>query len=259
MPDAVAVVSGAARGIGAEVGVGLAEEGWPLLLIDACEEQPGIAYAMPSPADLEAVAERCRQAGAAEVEVLQADVGRDDFGDRVSAALAGRPSGAAVAAAGVIAGGAAWATDRDAWSRMIDVNLHGTRRLAETIVPGMVAAGGGRFVAVASAAAIRAMPGLAAYSAAKAAVVGYVRAMAADLAGTGVAANVVCPGSTRGVMLAESAALYDLPHQDAFADQHLLQRILEPEEVAAAVVWLCGPRASALTGAVIPVDGGLTP
>jgi NAD(P)-dependent dehydrogenase (short-subunit alcohol dehydrogenase family) len=60
-------------------------------------------------------------------------------------------------------------------------------------------------------------------------------------------------------MLAESAALYDLPHQDAFADQHLLQRILEPEEVAAAVVWLCGPGASALTGAVIPVDGGLTP
>ncbi|HTT29955.1 MAG TPA: mycofactocin-coupled SDR family oxidoreductase [Solirubrobacteraceae bacterium] len=259
MPDAVAVVSGAGRGIGAEVGVGLAKHGWSLLLIDACAEQPGIGYAMPSPADLQAVAERCRQAGAANVDVLQADVALDGFGDRVSAALAGRTPGAAVAAAGVIAGGAAWATDRDAWSRLIDVNLHGTRRLAEAIVPGMVAAGHGRFVALASAAALRAMPGLAAYSAAKAAVVGYVRAMAADLAGTGVAANVVCPGSTRGAMLAESAALYDLPHQDAFAGQHLLQRILEPDEIAAAVVWLCGPEASALTGAVIPVDGGLTP
>jgi SDR family mycofactocin-dependent oxidoreductase len=259
MPDAVAVVSGAARGIGAEVGAGLARHGWSLLLIDACAEQPGIGYAMPSPADLEAVAERCRRAGAANVDVLQADVALDGFGDRVSAALAGRTPGAAVAAAGVIAGGSAWATDRDAWSRLIDVNLHGTRRLAEAIVPGMVTAGHGRFVAVASAAALRAMPGLAAYSAAKAAVVGYVRAMAADLAGTGVAANVVCPGSTRGAMLAESAALYDLPHQDAFAGQHLLQRILEPDEVAAAVVWLCGPQASALTGAVIPVDGGLTP
>jgi NAD(P)-dependent dehydrogenase (short-subunit alcohol dehydrogenase family) len=58
-------------------------------------------------------------------------------------------------------------------------------------------------------------------------------------------------------MLAASAALYGLPDQEAFAPQQLLGRVLEPEEVAAAVVWLCGPAASALTGAVVPVDGGL--
>jgi NAD(P)-dependent dehydrogenase (short-subunit alcohol dehydrogenase family) len=123
----------------------------------------------------------------------------------------------------------------------------------------MVAAARGRFVAIASTAALRALPGLALYSAPKAAVVGYVRALAADLAGTGVSANVVCPGSTRGAMLEASAEVYDLPGQEAFAEQQLLRRILEPDAVAAAVVWLCGPGASALTGAVIPVDGGLTP
>ena len=103
------------------------------------------------------------------------------------------------------------------------------------------------------------MPRLAAYeggSAAKSAVVGYIRALAADLAGTGVTANVVCPGSTRGPMLAASAAVYDLPDQETFAAQALLRRLLEPGEVAAAVAWLCGPDSGALTGAVIPVDPG---
>ena len=254
----LAVVTGAARGIGAAVGLGLAEKGWSLLLVDACAEQPGVGYAMPTRADLDDVAERCGQAGARGVDVLQADVAADDFAERLSAALAGRTASAAVAAAGVIAGGPGWATSEEAWSTLIDVNLHGTRRLAEATVPGMIDAGYGRFVAVASAAALRAMPELAAYSAAKAAVVGYVRALAADLAGTGVSANAICPGSTRGAMLAASAELYELADQEAFAGQQLMRRLLEPGEVAAAVVWLCGPRASALTGAVIPVDGGLT-
>jgi SDR family mycofactocin-dependent oxidoreductase len=251
MPE-LAVVTGAARGIGAAVAVQLAEQGWSLVLADACSAQPGVDYAMPSPADLEAVAERC---GA---DVLCADVAAPDFVAQLTDVLAGRRVDAAVAAAGVIAGSPAWATDETVWSTLVDVNLHGTRRLAEATVPGMVAAGAGRFVAIASAAAMRAMPQLAAYSAAKAAVVGYVRALAADLAGTGVLANAVCPGSTRGAMLAASADVYDLLGQDEFAGQHLVRRLLEPEEVAAAVVWLCGPGASALTGSVLPVDGGLT-
>jgi NAD(P)-dependent dehydrogenase (short-subunit alcohol dehydrogenase family) len=141
---------------------------------------------------------------------------------------------------------------------MLRVNLYGVRHLADACVPAMVAAGSGRFVAVSSAAALRAMPRLAAYSAAKAAVLAYVRAMAADLAGTGVTANIVCPGSTRGVMLQASAAVYDLPSEDTFAAQALLGRLIDPDEVAAAIGWLCSPDSGALTGAVIPVDAGLS-
>jgi SDR family mycofactocin-dependent oxidoreductase len=251
MPE-LAVITGAARGIGAAAAEQLAEQGWSLVLIDACSAQPGVGYAMPSPADLDAVAERC---GA---DVLCADVVAPDFAAQLTDVLGGRRVDAAVAAAGVIAGGLAWATEETVWNTLVDVILHGTRRLAEATIPGMVSAGRGRFVAIASAAALRAMPQLGAYSAAKAAVVGYVRALAADLAGTGVLANVVCPGSTRGAMLAASADVYDLPGQDEFARQQLVRRLLEPSEVAAAVVWLCGPGSSAVTGTVVPVDGGLT-
>jgi SDR family mycofactocin-dependent oxidoreductase len=250
-------VTGAARGIGAAVGVELAGRGWSLLLVDACADQPGVEYPMSTLAELEEVAERSAQAGAPEVEVLRADVAGPAFGSRLSAELDGRTAGAAVAAAGVIAGSPAWATDEVVWSTLMNVNLHGTRRLAEATVPGMIEAGRGRFVAIASAAALRAMPQLAAYSAAKSAIVGFVRSLAADLAGSGVTANAICPGSTRGAMLAASAAVYDLPDQEAFAGQQLLRRLLEPGEVAAAAAWLCGEEASALTGAVIPVDGGL--
>ena len=255
----LAVVTGAARGIGAAVAGGLAEQGWSLLLVDACADQPGIGYSMPSAADLDAIAERCGQgAGAPSVDTLEADVGTAEFVPRLTSALAGRSPAAAVAAAGVIAGGPAWGTPEQAWLSLMNVNLHGTRRLAEATVPAMVEAGAGRFVAIASAAALRAMPQLAAYSAAKAATVAFIRALAGDLAGTGVSANAVCPGSTRGVMLAASAEVYDLSGQEEFASQHLIRRLIEPNEIADAVVWLCGPTASALTGAVLPVDGGLT-
>jgi SDR family mycofactocin-dependent oxidoreductase len=260
MPDdpGLAVVTGAARGIGAAVAASLASRGWSLLLADACAEQPGIGYAMPALADLERLAERCAAGGAPSVEVLQADVGSAEFVPRLSGALGGRSPAAAVAAAGVIAGGPAWGTGETAWVSLMNVNLHGTRRLAEATIPAMVQAGAGRFVAIASAAALRAMPQLAAYSAAKAATVAFVRAMAGDLAGTGVSANAICPGSTRGAMLAASAEVYDLSGEEEFAGQHLIRRLIEPEEIAEAVVWLCGPAASALTGAVVPVDGGLT-
>ena len=97
-----------------------------------------------------------------------------------------------------------------------------------------------------------------AYSASKHAVIGFVRSLAADLAGSDITANAVCPGSTRGPMLDASAAVYDLPSTDEFASHHLVQRLLEPAEPAALIAWLCSPASSGLTGAVLPVDGGMT-
>jgi SDR family mycofactocin-dependent oxidoreductase len=256
--ERLAVVTGAARGIGAAVARRLAGDGWSLLLLDACAPQPAADYPMPGREDLAAVARDCAVAGAKSVDELVADVGDGSVRGMLRDLLAGRVPSAVVTAAGVIRGDVAWAIPDDAFEVTLRVNLFGVRHLADVCVPPMIEAGTGRFVAVSSAAALRAMPQLAAYSAAKGAVVSYVRALAADLAGTGVTANVVCPGSTRGSMLGASAAVYDLPDQEAFAAQALLRRLLEPGEVAAAIAWLCGPDSGALTGAVIPVDAGLT-
>ena len=83
-----------------------------------------------------------------------------------------------------------------------------------------------------------------------------MRALAAELGGTGVTANAVAPGSTRTAMLDETARLYGIPAEH-FARQQPLGRLLEPEEVAALIAWLAGPESSGATGGVFPVDGGL--
>jgi NAD(P)-dependent dehydrogenase (short-subunit alcohol dehydrogenase family) len=98
---------------------------------------------------------------------------------------------------------------------------------------------------------------LAAYCAAKAGVAGLIRALAAELADSGVTANAVSPGSTATATLDESARLYGLPGALAFASQQPMRRLLDPAEVAAVLAFLASPASSGMTGAIVPVDGGL--
>ena len=89
-------------------------------------------------------------------------------------------------------------------------------------------------------------------------MIGLVRSLAADLAGTGITANAVCPGSTRGPMLDASAAVYGPGPRRGVRRHQLVERLLEPAEPAALIAWLCGPDAGGVTGAALPVDGGMT-
>jgi NAD(P)-dependent dehydrogenase (short-subunit alcohol dehydrogenase family) len=116
----------------------------------------------------------------------------------------------------------------------------------------------GRFVAVASASGLLGLRRLTAYGATKHAVIGLVKGLAADLAGTGITANAVCPGSTRTAVLDASAALYGLGSPEEFAGQQLIERLLAPEEPAALLAWLCGAASSGVTGAALAIDGGMT-
>ena len=168
---------------------------------------------------------------------------------------------AALAVAGVMAGGVPqWELDPEQERAVLEVNLGGVLALSRAAVPALLRRPeprSGRFVAVASAAATRGLPMLAAYCAAKAGVAGLVRALGAELGGTGVTATAVSPGSTRTPILAESARLYGLSGPEDFAAQQPLGRLLDPAEVAAALAFLAGTESGAMTGAVVPVDGGL--
>jgi SDR family mycofactocin-dependent oxidoreductase len=168
---------------------------------------------------------------------------------------------AAIACAGVIAGGAKqWETPSETEKAVLDVNLWGVLNLSRVAVPALLrrpAPRAGRFLAVASSAASMGLPSLAAYCAAKAGVTGLIRSLAVELGGTGITANAVSPGSTDTAMLAESARLYDLAGAEEFCGQQPLGRLISPAEVAAVLAFLASPASTAMTGAVVPVDGGL--
>jgi SDR family mycofactocin-dependent oxidoreductase len=270
MTDRVALVTGAARGIGAATVLALAGAGWSVLAVDSAADDPALPYPMATRADLsevvgraEVVSRASESAGDGRVRSFVADV-RDAGAVTAAVAEAQRRWGgldAAIAAAGVIAGGVPlWEVPPAQEQAVLDVNLGGVLSLARAAVPALLrrpAPRSGRFLAVASAAATRGLPTLAAYCAAKAGVTGLIRALAAELADSGVTANAVSPGSTATAALDESARLYGLPGAQAFASQQPAGRLLDPAEVAAVLAFLAGPASSGMTGAVVPVDGGL--
>lgn len=255
----VALVTGAARGIGAATVSALAADGWRVVAVDRCADDPALPYPLGTRADLDQVA----ATAAGDVVACVADT-RDTRALAAAVAEANRRWGgldAAIAVAGVIAGGVpSWQIPAEQEQALLDINLGGVLNLARVAVPALLrrpVPRRGRFIAVASAAATRGLPRLAAYCAAKAGVAGFVRALAAELGGTGVTANTVSPGSTATPILDESARLYGLPTADTFASQQPLGRLLRPEEVAAVIAFLAGDAASGVTGATVPVDGGL--
>ena len=275
----VALVTGAARGIGAATARALAAAGWNVLAVDRCADDPALPYPLGTRAELDRVAAEAAAAAAGPdaaaggpgavaggpglVVAMAADA-RDPAAMTGAVAAAERRWGgldAAIAAAGVIAGGVPlWEMPEDQERAVLDTDLGGVLALARAAVPALLRRPqprSGRFLAVASAAATRGLPMLAAYCAAKAGVTGLIRALAVELGGSGITANAVSPGSTDTPMLAESARLYRLPGRDSFAGQQPLGRLVGADEVAAALVWLAGPGSSAVTGAVVPVDGGL--
>ncbi|MDE2333036.1 MAG: SDR family NAD(P)-dependent oxidoreductase [Rhodospirillales bacterium] len=154
-------------------------------------------------------------------------------------------------------------TTSELWARMLAVNLTGVFVATQAVLPGMLARRWGRVVTIASTAGLTGYPYVSAYAAAKHGAIGLTRALAREIAASGVTVNAVCPGYTQTALIETSIAR--IAARGARSTESIRAeftraspqgRLVQPEEVAAAVLYFCGPGSDAVTGVSLPVAGG---
>ncbi|MCL1840831.1 MAG: 3-oxoacyl-ACP reductase FabG [Propionibacteriaceae bacterium] len=227
----VALVTGGSRGIGAQIVTQLDQAGFRVATLDrtACA-RPGVLALCGSVTSADDVA-----AAFARIE--------HDLG----------PVAVVVANAGITRDALVARMGEPTWDEVLDVDLTGAYRVAHAAVRGMLRQGWGRLVFIGSVVGLAGGAGQANYAAAKAGLVGLARSLARELGGRGITSNVVAPG----YIATQMTAAVDESARAAWLAKIPLGRPGDPSDVAAVVRFLCGPDAGYITGAVIPVDGGL--
>jgi NAD(P)-dependent dehydrogenase (short-subunit alcohol dehydrogenase family) len=170
------------------------------------------------------------------------------------------PASVVVANAGIILSGEhIEELELDAWRMVVDVNLTGAFLTSKAAIPQLREAGNGSLILVSSVSGLTASAGFGAYNASKHGVIGLMRTLANELGGDGITVNAVCPGWVRTPMLHASIedASADAGDLSEFTDMSLIERLVEPEEVTEAIVFLASPAARMITGTALPIDGGL--
>lgn len=243
-----ALVTGAAAGIGRATALAFARAGARVVAADV-DEVGG-----------EETARLIREAGG-ECQFVKADVTKDEDVAKMVQTAVQQFGGLDYAFnnAGIEGELASTADYPDAaWQKVIDVNLTGVWRCMKHEIPAMLQRGSGAIVNNASILGLVGFAGAPAYTAAKHGVVGLTKAAAQEYATQGIRINAVCPGfietpmvMERGVRAATDTAMYQ-----QLVSLHPMGRLGKPEEIAEAVLWLCSPQASFVTGYPLTVDGG---
>ena len=261
----VALVTGAARGLGRAIAVALARAGCEVAVSDIARSADGATpYALASTDDLDATARAVLDHSRRSI-AIPADVTSSAEVARLMAAVQEAFGGLdiLIANAGIIAAAPVVAMDEAQWDRIFAVNVKGVFLCARAAIPLLGQRGGGRIVTVASVAGKTGRGGLAAYCASKAAVISLTQALAEELGPMNIAVNALCPGYIKTAMWTEVlnpalSALTGVPQDRVFEDfvQRFtyLKREQTPEEIADAAVYLC--RAENVTGTTLTVAGG---
>ncbi len=236
--DAVALVTGGSGGIGTAIAVALSESGHTVLVgyrsdeaaaqatVDACTgKAEAVRLDVTDAESVAAAIERAGDLGTLRVVVNNAGIAEDDLLMRLSP---------------------------ERWERQLDVNLTGAYRVSQAALRPMLRARGGRIINISSIVGLRGNAGQTAYAAAKAGLIGFSKSLAREIARKGITVNVVAPGYV------ETAMTEALPDEAraSLRDLAPIGRAVLPTEVGAAVSFLASDGAAAITGAVIPVDGG---
>jgi 3-oxoacyl-[acyl-carrier protein] reductase len=228
--DRVALVTGGNRGIGLAIARGLDAAGYKVAVTHRTTAPQGVVsvHCDVTKADEvdAAFAEVEKKLGA--VEVLVSNAGAND--DQLLLSM-----------------------KEDAWSAVIDANLTGAYRVARRATSKMIRARWGRMIFISSVVALTGSPGQTNYAASKAGLIGFARSLAREIGGRGVTVNVVSPGFVATDMTQEMPEA----RRQEILSQIPLKRMATPEEVASLVTYLASDEAGYVTGAVIPVDGGL--
>lgn len=238
----VAVVTGGASGIGLATARAMAREGAHVIVVDRDSDRARSAAEVID-----------------SVSVVVGDIVQDSTREAAvaTAKAVGKPVRYLINCAASFLSRAEDARPED-WDVSLGVNVKGTALMASAIVPLIRAAGGGAIVNVASISGYIAQPNRWTYNATKGAILALTRCQALDLAVDRIRVNSVSPGTIWTAELDRMAGGDRARWEPVFAPQHMLNRVGEPDEVASAIVFLCGQGASFITGTDLRVDGGYT-
>jgi NAD(P)-dependent dehydrogenase (short-subunit alcohol dehydrogenase family) len=248
LADKVALVTGSAGGIGRGIAIRFAQEGAKVGVLDL------------SNAVSQKVVDEIEAFGG-QALALEADISQEHDVEKVVAQIRDSfgPVNVLVNNAAVMPSGRLHETSPADFDRCLNVNLRGTYLVSRAVIPDMLKLRNGSIIHMASVTAILGLPGLAAYSATKGALVALARAMSTDYARFGIRINAVSPGTIDSPMLHDFIADQSDPeyYRRAFDEMHPIGRVGTIDEVASVFVFLASDESSFVTGANYEVDGGL--